>query len=46
MPDSLRILLILACLAVLGYGTLYVLSVLQPEQTEIVRQIPNERLFE
>lgn len=46
MPDSLRFLLILACLAIVGYGTVYVLSILEPQQTEIVRQVPHERMFE
>lgn len=45
MPDSLRFLLILACLFGLTYGTIYVLATMEPEQGEVVRQIPNERLF-
>lgn len=46
MPDSLRFLLILTCLAIVGYGTVYALSSLEPQQAEIVRQVPHERMFE
>jgi hypothetical protein len=46
MPESLRFLLILACLVGLGYGAVMALStVLVPPQREIVKQVPNDRLF-
>lgn len=45
MPDSLRFLLILACLAGLAYGAIYALATMRPEQGEVVNQVPHERLF-
>src|SRR5205823_12380094 len=44
MPDTLRFLLILACLAGLIYGSAWGLANFPPEQTEIVKSLPHEKL--
>jgi len=44
MPDSLRFLLIVACLAGVVYGAAWGLANFPPEQTEIVRPLPHEKL--
>ncbi|CAN5399290.1 hypothetical protein BH10PSE7_BH10PSE7_20050 [soil metagenome] len=44
MPDTLRIILILACLGGAIYGSVWVLATYPPEQTEIVKPLPNEKL--
>jgi predicted O-methyltransferase YrrM len=44
VPDSLRALIIVALLAGLGYGAIWMLANVPPQQTEIVRQLPSERL--
>ncbi|MGF7158434.1 hypothetical protein FHS85_000044 [Rhodoligotrophos appendicifer] len=45
MPGSLRFLLILGCLAGIAYGAVYTLATMRPEQSEVVKLVPNERLF-
>ena len=44
MPDSIRFLLIIACLGGLVYGTAWALASYPPEQTEIVKPLPHEKL--
>jgi hypothetical protein len=44
MPDSIRFLLIIACLAGAVYGTAWALANFPPEQTEIVKPLPHEKL--
>jgi hypothetical protein len=44
MPDSLRFLLILACLAAAVYGAAWGLGNFPPEPTEIVKSLPHEKL--
>lgn len=44
MPDSLRFLLILACLAGAVYGAAWGLANFPPEQREIVKALPHEKL--
>ena len=44
LPDSLRFLLILACLVAVAYGTAWGLANFPPEQTEIVKSLPHEKL--
>ncbi len=41
MPDSLRFLLIVLCLAGAGYGIVWGLANFPPEQTEVVKQLSN-----
>jgi len=41
MPDSLRFLLILACLAGLAYGAIWALAQFPPKQGEIVKPLPH-----
>lgn len=41
MPDSLRFLLIVACLGGVGYGAVWALANYPPEQTEIVKPVRN-----
>lgn len=41
MPDSFRFLLILACLAGLAYGGMWALAHFAPEQSDIVKSVPN-----
>lgn len=43
MPDSIRFLLILACLGGAVYGGMYFLSEFPPEPSEVVKQVPNAR---
>jgi hypothetical protein len=44
MPDSLRFLVILACLAGAVYGAAWTLANFPPEQTEIVRPLAHDKL--
>jgi len=44
VPDSLRFLLILACLAGAVYAAAWGLATYPPEQSEIVKSLPNEKL--
>lgn len=44
MPDSIRFLLILACLGVAFYGAAWSLANFPPEQTEIVKALPHEKV--
>jgi hypothetical protein len=44
VPDTVRFLLIIACLAGAVYGAAWALANYPPEQTEIVRPLPHERL--
>ncbi|MFN0194876.1 MAG: hypothetical protein ACKVP5_23340 [Aestuariivirga sp.] len=44
MPDSLRFLLIVSCLAGAVYGTAWVLAKFPPDQVEIVKPLPSEKL--
>ena len=44
VPDTLRFLLILACLAAAVYGSAWGLANFPPEQTEIVKSLPHEKL--
>jgi len=44
VPDTLRFLLILACLAAVVYGSAWGLANFPPEQTEIVKSLPHEKL--
>lgn len=41
VPDSLRFLLILACLGGVGYGAMWALATFAPEQTQIVKPLSN-----
>ncbi len=42
MPDSLRFLLILACLAGLAYGAVWALAHFPPTPGEIVKPLPHD----
>jgi len=42
MPDSLRFVLILACLAGLAYGAIWALAQFPPKQGEIVKPLPHD----
>jgi hypothetical protein len=44
LPESLRLLFILALLAGAIYGGLWVLSTFPPEQNEIVKELPSDKL--
>lgn len=44
VPDSLRFLLIVALLGGSVYGVVWALAQYPPEQTEIVKSLPHERL--
>jgi hypothetical protein len=44
LPESLRLLFILALLAGAIYGGLWVLSTFPPEQDEIVKELPSDKL--
>jgi hypothetical protein len=44
IPDTLRFLLILACLAGAVYGAVWGLASFPPEPSEIVKQLPHEKL--
>lgn len=43
MPDTIRIVLILACLAAAIYGSVWGLANFPPEQTDIVKALPVEK---
>jgi hypothetical protein len=45
MPDSIRFLLILACLGGAAYGGIWWLSEYGPQPQEIVKKIPNDRFI-
>ena len=44
VPDTVRFLLILACLIGAVYGGVWALANFPPEQTEIVKSLPHERI--
>jgi hypothetical protein len=44
MPDTLRFLLIIACLAGAIYGGAWGLANFPPEQTEVIKSLPHEKL--
>ena len=44
VPDTVRFLLILACLIGALYGGVWALANFPPEQTEIVRSLPHEKI--
>ena len=44
MPDSVRFIVVIACLAGLVYGAAWLLAHFPPEQTDIVRTLPHENL--
>jgi hypothetical protein len=44
VPDTVRFLLILACLIGAAYGGVWALANFPPEQTEIVRSLPHEKI--
>jgi len=44
VPDSVRFLLILACLVGAVYGAVWALANFPPEQTEITRSLPHEKI--
>jgi hypothetical protein len=44
IPDTIRFLLIIACLSGAVYGVAWSLASFPPEQTEIVKQLPHEKL--
>jgi hypothetical protein len=41
MPDSLRFLLIMVCLGVIGYGAMWWLSAAPPSQQDVVKRLPH-----
>jgi hypothetical protein len=44
VPDTVRFLLIIACLAGAVYGAAWGLANYPPEQTEIVKSLPHEKI--
>jgi hypothetical protein len=44
LPDSLRFLFALLIAGGLGYGAVWALASFPPEQTEIVKSLPHEKL--
>jgi hypothetical protein len=44
MPASFRFLLIIACLGGAVYGAAWALATFPPEQAEVVKALPHERL--
>jgi hypothetical protein len=44
VPDTIRFLLIIACLAGAVYGAVWALANYPPEQTQIVRPLPHEKI--
>jgi hypothetical protein len=43
VPDTLRFLLIIACLAGAIYGSVWGLANFPPEQSEVVKSLPHEK---
>ena len=44
MPDTVKFLLVIACLGGALYGGVWALAHFPPEQTEIVKPLPSEKL--
>ncbi len=44
MPDSLRFLIALLIVGGVAYGSVWALANFPPEQTEIVKSLPHEKL--
>jgi hypothetical protein len=44
LPDTLRFLIVVGVLAGLVYGSAWTLASFPPEQTEIVKALPHEKL--
>ena len=44
MPDTVKFLLVLACLGAAIYGGLWTLANFPPEQTEIIKPLSSEKL--
>lgn len=44
MPDTIRFLIVMLCLAGAIYGGAWALAHFPPEQNEIVRSLPHEKL--
>lgn len=44
IPDTLRFLLVLAVFAGAVYGGAYALATFPPEQTEIIKSLPDDKL--
>jgi len=44
VPDTVRFLLIIACLAGAVYGAVWGLANYPPEQSEIVKALPHEKI--
>jgi hypothetical protein len=44
MPDTLKFIIVLSALAAGIYGAAWTLANFPPEQTEITRPLPNEKL--
>jgi hypothetical protein len=44
IPDTVRFVLILALLAGAVYGSAYGLATFPPEQSEVIRPLPHEKL--
>ncbi len=43
LPESIRFLVILACIGGAVYGAMWALSSYPPEQSEIVKELPSEK---
>jgi hypothetical protein len=44
LPESLRLLVILALIGAAIYGGLWALSTFPPEQSDIVKELPSDKL--
>jgi hypothetical protein len=44
IPDTVRFLLVVAALAGAVYGGAYALASFPPEQTEVIKSLPHEKL--
>lgn len=44
IPDTLRFLLVLAALAGAIYGGAYALATFPPEQSEVIKSLPDDKL--
>jgi hypothetical protein len=44
IPDTIKFLLAVGCIVGVAYGAIWGLATFPPEQTEVVRSLPHEKL--
>jgi hypothetical protein len=44
IPDTVKLILVVGCIAGAAYGAVWGLATFPPEQTEVVRALPHDKL--